>query len=188
MAKRKGNPPRRKTGGRGHRAACRVSAEGQTEGAVDRRGTQAARAAMLVGGGHEPAHPARCQGRHPQCQDRARPHRQPHPRAQSGRRPPAGQATDRGVWGERNLSAPRHRPSSWESGQVRPAALPWGPGAPQRLGPPPETSGSRAAGQPGTRGPRRSRTMGHRWPSAKGARRRAPSRDAPPPRAPWSPA
>lgn len=40
------------------------------------------------GGGHEPAHPARCQGRHPQCRDRARPHRQPHPRAQSGRRPP----------------------------------------------------------------------------------------------------
>ena len=55
------------------------------------------------GGGHGPAHPARCQGRHPQRRDRARPHRQPHPRAQSGRRPPAGQATDRGVWGGAEL-------------------------------------------------------------------------------------
>ena len=55
------------------------------------------------GGGHEPAHPARCQGRHPQCRDRARPHRQPHPRAQSGRRPPAGQATDRGGVGGAEL-------------------------------------------------------------------------------------
>ena len=128
MAKRKGNPPRRKTGGRGHRAACRVSAEGQTEGAVDRRGAQAARAAMLEGGGHEPAHPARCQGRHPQCRDRARPHRQPHPRAQSGRRPPAGQATDRGVWGERNLSAPPRSPAPWESGQGAAGRPPLGPG------------------------------------------------------------
>ena len=29
---KEGQPPRRKTCGRGHRAACRVSAEGQTEG------------------------------------------------------------------------------------------------------------------------------------------------------------
>lgn len=99
---------------------------GADRGAVNRRGAQAARAAML--GGHEPAHPARCQGCHPQCQDRARPHRQPHPRAQSGRRPPAGQATDRGVWGERNLSAPPRSPAPWESGQGAAGRPPLGPG------------------------------------------------------------
>ena len=46
---------------------------------------------------------------------------------------------------------------------------------------------ARAAGPPGARGPRRSRPLGHRYHPATGAGRRAPSRGAPPPRAPWAP-
>ena len=50
----------------------------------------------------------------------------PEPKAAGA--PPAGQATDRGVWGEQNLSAPPRSPAPWESGQGAAGRPPLGPG------------------------------------------------------------
>ena len=117
------------------RASCRMPGEcrGADRGGLSISAVLKRHVPRCSGGGHGPAHPARCQGRHPQRRDRARPHRQPHPRAQSGRRPPAGQATDRGVWGGAELErAPAQPcPLGERAGCGRPPS-PWGPGAPQR--------------------------------------------------------
>lgn len=55
------------------RASCRMPGEcrGADRGGLSIGAVLKRHVPRCSGGGHEPAHPARCQGRHPQCQDRA---------------------------------------------------------------------------------------------------------------------
>lgn len=85
------------------------------------------------------------------------------------------------------MSAPPRSPAPWESGQGAAGRPPLGPGC--ATAPRAPAGDERVAGG-GTAGHARTVVLLDDGPSVavgQGARRRAPSRDAPPPRAPWAP-